>query len=349
MAETLTELGNTEVLEPAERLVLAQLWKRVHGRGGDKAEEGRAHLTMALMRLNKLWEAIEFQPSILRGQTLGGRTRDLRTLIDVLASCSPFSAEAFLPTRAALCRALLMAKLNFIRLLGVVAREFLVEDEELPELKRAIECIQTSAVCDVMAEDLLRMVTSDETQTRDLRRRATRVLVQMWEYRACEVIDHLFPVLDSAWQAKTHITITYGTLFGASELVSLLSEGCDPLFIECFSRDDVTPGEELALQEFVFNVPYERLQKIQRHMERNGPTSLDASAVASILQIPQTQLRVRTCTCEDMIFTFRERQALASHRQAFDLEGPKRTAEGCLMIFLLGRTSDADIMSCEIA
>jgi len=347
MVETLNELGSTEALEPVEREVLARLWERVCAQEESKVEEGRAHLMLALARLDKLWEAIELQPSVLRGQTIGCRTRDLRTLIDVLASCSPFSAEAFLPTRAALCRALLTAKLNFCRMLGVLARELLAEDEELPLLSKEIERIQTSAVCDVMAEDLLRMITSDETLTRDLRRRATRVLVQMWEYRACEVVHHLFPVLDSAWQAKTHITIDYGYLCGVAELLTLLSEGCDPLFIDCFSRDDVAECEELALQEFVFNVPYEQLQKIQRHMERNGPTALDASAVASILQIPQTQLRVRTSTCEDMIYTFRERQALASHRQAFDLEGPKRTAEGHLMIFLLRQKDDIDIIACD--
>lgn len=347
MAAAITDLGDTSVLEASERAVLARLWAALQDHSEAAATEGRAHLVMALARLYKLWEALELQPSILRGQTIGALYRDLRSLIDVLASCSPLSAEAFLPTRAALCRAFLMAKLNFCRLLGHVARELLGDDPVLPELLADIERIQTSAVCDVLAEDLLRMITADETLTRPIRRRATRVLVQMWEYRACEVVDRLFPVLDSVWQAKTHVTINYGSLVGASELLSMLSEGCDPVFIECFSRDGVTEDEELALREFVFNVPYEQYQKIQDHMTRNGSTSVDAPDVASILHVPVARLRVRTSTCEGMIFTFRERQTLAAHRRAFDLPGPKRTAEQYLAIFLLGQTSDADIIACE--
>lgn len=336
-----------DLLEPDEREVLARLWERLDTQEPERAGEGQAHVAAALERLGKLWEAIEAQPSILRSQTLGDRHRNLRSLIDVLASCSPYSAEAFLPTRAVLARAFLMAKLNFCRLLGVVIDEMVSGDPQTPRLVAEIERIQTSAVCDVMAEDLLRMIASDVTQTRRVRRRATRVLVQMWESSACVVVDRLFPVLDSAWQAKTHITINYGTLAGATELLSMLSKGCDPLFVESFSREDVSEDEEFALQEFVFNVPYEQLQTIQNHMAQYGSSSVDARAVASILNIPMDQLRVRTRTCEGMIFTFRERQSLASHRRAFDLPGPKRTAEQYLMTFLLEQVDDVDIMACE--
>lgn len=261
---------HSSVLGPIERGVLAHVWERLNAQTPVKAAEGRAHLSSSLDRLEVLWATVEMQPSILRGQTLGGLYRDLRSLIDVLASCSAFSAEAFLPTRAALCRAFLMSKLNFCRLLAIIARELLSGDREQAQLLEQIERIQTSAVCDVMAEDLMRMIVSDETLCRDVRRRAARVLVQMWEYSTDDVVSSLFPVLDSAWQAKTHVVISYGALSGVTELLTMMGEGCDPIFVECFLRDDVSEDEEFALQEFVFNIPYERLQQIQHHIDRKS-------------------------------------------------------------------------------
>lgn len=336
------------VLEPAEQEAMATIWRRLDDVSGPRGEEGKNHIAAALVRLEKLWDAIEVHPSILRGQTLGARHRDLRSLVDTLSLASPYTVEVFLPTRASLCRTFLQAKLNFCRLLGLVASELLAGDPEEEAIARGVERVRTSAVCSIMAEDLLRMISADEGQEKEVRRKATRVLVQMWEYRACIVVPRLFPVLDSVWQAKAHVTISYGTLAGFSEVLGMLSEGCDPVFIDCFSRDEVGEDEELSLQEFVFNVSYEHLQQIQEHMCETKSSTVDATTVAKILEVPVDDLKVQTCTCEDMIFTFREREAMAAHRRAFDLPGPKRTAEQYLMTYLLELTGDGDIEACEV-
>lgn len=326
---------------------MTKILARLLSRGGDTAEEGKRHLTWALIRLEKIWEALEVHPSILRGQTLGARHRDLISMIETLSSCHPYSTEVFIPTRGALARTFLHAKLNFCRLLGLIVAEMLEGDQMAQELKVGIERIQTSAVCNIMAEDLLRLIVSDQSSSPVIRRRATWVLIQMWEDRACQVVPRFFPVLDSVWQAKSHLTISYGTLSGASELLSMLSQGCDPAFIESFSGDEVSDEEEYALQEFVFNFNYEQLQQIQRYMAETGRTSVDAAQVASMLQIPAHDLHIQTCTCEEMIFTFRERQGMASHRRALDLPGPKRTAEEYLLTYLLAQAGDIENQDCD--
>jgi hypothetical protein len=160
-------------------------------------------------------------------------------------------------------------------------------------------------------------------------------------------VRHFFPVLDSVWQAKSHITVTYGTLSGVSELLSMLSAGCDPVFVDCFSGDETPDEEEYALQEFVFNFSYEQLQQLQRFMETTGASSVDSLMVASILEIPITDLHVRTCTCEAMIFTFRERQMMANNRRAVGLPGPTKTAEEYLMIYLLEEAGDIETLACR--
>jgi hypothetical protein len=335
------------VLEPAELAVVDQLRRRLRARGTPLAEEGRVALTEVLVRLQKIWEAIDVQASILRGQSLGQRHRDVMSLVETLSSCHPYSTEAFLPTRGALVRAFLHAKLNFCRFLGLLISEVLADDPDAVALSASIDRIQTSAVCTIMAEDLLRVIASDLGLSPELRRRATWVLVQTWEDRACQVVPRFFPVLDSVWQAKARVTVSYGTLSGISELVEILSEGCDPAFLECFSRDDVSDDQALALKEFVFNASYEQLEEVQRAMTEQGRSAVGAAGVASILKIPAGQLHVRTCTCEEMIFTFRERQAMANHRRVLDLPGPKRTAEEYLMISLLEAADEVESTVCH--
>lgn len=335
------------VLEPAEEELLTKLLARLAAKGGAALQEGNDHLTWALIRLEKIWESIQVHPSILRGQTLGARHRDLESLVETLSSCHPYSTEVFIPTRGTLVRAFLHAKLNFCRLLGLIFAEMLADDQMATELKLSIERVQTSAVCNIMAEDLLRMIASDQNLTPVVRRRATWVLVQVWEDRACRVVNQFFPVLDSVWQAKSHITINYGTLSGASELLTMLSIGCDPVFVDCFSVDETTDEQEFALQEFVFNFSYEQLQQLQQTMETTGTTNVDAHKVASILEIPVQELHVQTCTCEEMIFTFRERQLMANNRRAVGLPGPTKTAEEYLMIYLLEAAGDVEHTACD--
>lgn len=337
------------VLEPAEEAVVIQVWNRLAAREDEIGEEGKAALFMALVRLEKVWEAIEAHPSILRGQTLGARHRDVRSLIETLSTCHPYSTEAFLPTRGALCRAFLHGKLNFCRFLGLLRSEILYDDPEAETLRRPIERVQTSAVCNVMAEDILRLIASDHDLPVEIRRRATWVLVQMWEGRTCHVVPQFFPVLDSVWQAKTSVTVSYGTLSGASEILDMIAEGCDPTFLDCFALDTVSDDEVYALQEFMFNFSYEHLQQLQAYMVETGKTTLGAGRVASILKLPAESLHIKTCTCEEMIFSFRERQSMANHRRALDLAGPKLTAEAYLMVHLLEQAGDVEstMYTCE--
>jgi hypothetical protein len=338
--------GAGSVLEPAEEVVVAAIRARLAARGDAAAGQGAAHVEWAVQRLVKIWEAVVAHPSTAGEQTLGARHRDVGSLIDTLSACSPWAAEVFVPTRGTLVRAFLQAKLNFCRLLAVVVDETLAADPARPGLDAAIDRVQISAVCTIIAEDLLRLVTGDAAEGQDVRRRAAWVLAQMWEDRVCRIVPQLVPVLDSVWQAKSRVAISYGTLSGAGELLALLAAGCDPVFVEAFSGDAVPDDAEYALQELVFNFTHEQLRRLQDHMATTGRTALDRADVASVLDIPAERLRVRTCTCEEMIFTFRERQVMAGHRLALGLPGPKRTAEQCLLVYLLERATDADLSEC---
>jgi len=184
-------------------------------------------------------------------------------------------------------------------------------------------------------------IASDLKLDLDLRRKATYVLADLWEHRTSRSVRDLSPLLDSIWVAKTRTTISYGTLTGTTEILSLMREGCDPAVIDYFTGDHIAEEERQAWTELVFNATFEELETMRCFMERNQRNVLGASDVAQIFNVPEDRLHQTIATPVDMFHTFRERQVNAYHRQIHNLAGPRKTAEEYLMIFYLSQNEVA--------
>jgi len=76
---------------------------------------------------------------------------------------------------------------------------------------------------------------------------------------------------------------------------------------------------------------------MRRYMQEQGRHALDAESVARLFDVKLDRLHTTTGTPQDMFFTFRERENWAIHRRLRKLDGPKRTAEEYVMVFVLGR------------
>ncbi len=123
-------------------------------------------------------------------------------------------------------------------------------------------------------------------------------------------------------------------------MLTLAKEGCDPEFIDYFSRNDISDNEIWALEEFLFNATYEELSYMRKIMKDEGLNVLKDEDVARMFSVPLTRLHTKSTTPEDMIYTFRERQIMARHRVLRDLPGPKRTAEAYVMLYYLDHIYD---------
>lgn len=330
-----------QVLEPEEVVLAGKILSFLDGVDSDESKRDAAHLRDAMDLLVRLRKVATSYTSIIRSHSVAGELRDVHTLANAICRSDPYSIEAFMPTRAVVGRSYLVAKFNFFRLLVRICRHYMPDDQKRRELMDELGYYVRGSVTSIIAEDVLVSIASDDGQDMELRRKAIYLLADLWEHRTLRSVNDFFPLLCSVWDAKARVTVSYGTLAGTSELLTLMREGCDPAVIEHFTSDQISEDERQALMELVFNATYEELETMRRYMERNRMNLLGPDDVAQIFNVPLSKLHQTTATAEDMFFTFRERQVIAYQRKIKDLSGPKKTAEEYLMIYYLQQTDIA--------
>lgn len=333
------EVNFRDVLDPREALAVEHVLACMPDTQG--GQDGIAYIREGLVRLRALWNAVDSFPRIQECQTLGSRRRDLNTMLDTFSESEPYTMEAFLPTRAALARSYGMAKFNFCRMVSYVVQDHLPDCEETVELALEVASAGRSAAAAVIAEDVLRSIACDTNLDAALRRRATRILAALWDQRATRSMTDFAPLLDSAWRAKANVRIAYGTLVGMSELFQMLNSGLDSEFVDYFASDGVTPDQFAAFEEFLFNATHEQLKMMRAFMKESGQNSLDSTEVARLFGVEPGTLHTTTVRAQDMFFTFREREMWARFRRLSGQEGPKKTAEEYVMIYVIGRLNPA--------
>ncbi|RME27291.1 MAG: hypothetical protein D6806_04865 [Deltaproteobacteria bacterium] len=332
-------MAGSDIFEPEEIVLAGKVLALLAGEGTDEAQASSDHLVKVMDQLARLRDVVTSYVSVVKPHKVAGQQRDLHTLVEAICKSNPYTIEAIIPTRAVVGRAYMVAKFNFLRLLGRVVRHHVVEKEARKELISEIDYFVRQAVATIIAEDILISIAGDEKLELDLRRKATFVLADLWEHRTSKPVREFFPVLSSVWEAKSRFTISYGTLSGTSEMLALMREGCHSAAIDYFTSESLTSEEREALIELVFNATYEELETMRRYMAENGLQVLSPEDVARLFNVPLSRLHRTISSPKDMFFTFRERQVNAYHRLVHNLPGPKKTAEEYLMIYLL-RNSD---------
>ncbi|HUU02087.1 MAG TPA: hypothetical protein VM425_11635 [Myxococcota bacterium] len=324
-----------QVFEPEEIVLAGRVLAELAGEGSEEAAASAEHLRMVMDQLVRLRQVVTSYASVVEPHVVAGQHRDVHTLAEAICRSNPYNIEAIIPTRAVVGRAYLVARFNFLRLLGRVAKHHMPDNRDRDELIENISRFVRQAVTTIIAEDILISIAGDCNLRLELRRKATFVLADLWERRTARPVREFFPVLISVWEAKSRSAISYGTLSGTSELLELIREGCDPAAIDYFTSDNLSNEEQQALFEMVFNATFEELETMHRYMEHNRKDVLGPSEVAQLFNVPLSDLHQTVENPKDMFFTFRERQVNAYHRLIHNLTGPKKTAEEYLMIFLL--------------
>lgn len=320
-----------------ERHIIGQLLDSLGGLDENKAATYTALVQEAMARLEDLWHTITRFPSCIQSGHLDLPERNADSLVDALLKSDPYTVEIRMPTRAALGQAFSRAKFNFWRLLLRLADLTTEQGPINGDMTEKLKSHEADSLGIILAEEILRSVAMDRGVDREARRRATLLLVRLWEDRVTGTLEKFIPFLASAWTAKSRIKVLYGTMAGTVEMLSLCNEGCDAGFINYFSRPEISENEIAALEEFLFNATTEEISRMRRTMLEQGLKVIKGEDVARIFDVPMTVLHTRATTPEDMLYTFRLREIMARHRQLRDLPGPKRTAEAYVMIYYLGQ------------
>lgn len=296
------------------------------------SEQLLAAVAQRIAWLERLGATIAQLPSLFTVEMLGERRRDLDSLVDLISSSNLSNFQMFLPTRALMASTLVLAEVNFYRLLRLVCLEAVPGEERTAELARMdrllCQCIYTR-----LAEEVLKHIASDGRVRRDVREQAVRALARIWEHNAYRVQD-FFPVLQATWDARRRVPATLGTLMGTTEMFGLLREGCDPAFVQYLVRPELSEDEAAAFREFLFGARTEQLHLWEAELAASGRSCLSHRDVADTSVIVDPH-RSRRDPASAMFEFFLSRHLQAGARRLADLPGPQRTAEEYVMLHYL--------------
>ena len=135
---------------------------------------------------------------------------------------------------------------------------------------------------------------------------------------------------------------------GTSGIVQLLFEDCHELFVGFFGRHTHDSEQRQAFEEFLFDLPFESLERVRRLMREDGNTCVGPREVERYLGFGEGKLRPLVGGGKALYVSFRRRRVKAQYRASMGVPGPKRTAEAYILEALLleeesrtGRPPDA--------
>jgi hypothetical protein len=279
-------------------------------------------------------ELLERQRPLRRPTALGNIARNEQTLIDHLCTLDGLSGDLELPLKATLSRTYLLTKINFLR--GFVkATSALTDNPGAPRMTHELREEVAQSIYTLLAEELLLALLRKPDITRRIKQRAADQLITIWDDAALE-IDDFAPLLESAWHARNRINSAYGTLLGATETFRLVTEDCSPEVLEFFGRDGMSHDETCAFEEFLFNMTAEELETLRVAMQLQGINAASPAWAAEILGRQIEELE-HSHEIDPMALyrSYQRRQLAADFRLMSGSPGPRRTAEGYLMVYLL--------------
>jgi hypothetical protein len=279
-------------------------------------------------------EVLDRQRPLRRPTALGGEARTESTLIEHLCTLDGLSGDLALPLKATLSRTYLLTKINFLR--GFVkATSALGPNAGADKMTHELREEVAQSIYTLLAEELFLALLRKPDVTRRTKQRAADQLITIWDDAALE-IDDFAPLLESAWHARNRINAQYGTLLGATETFRLVTEDCSPEVLDFFGRDGMSDDESQAFEEFLFNMTSEELATLRRAMQQQHLGTVTSAWAAEILGRPIEDLE-HSHEVDPMALyrSYQRRQLAADFRLMSNAPGPRRTAEGYLMVYLL--------------
>ena len=279
-------------------------------------------------------ELLDRQRPLRRPTALGGENRDEQTLIEHLCTIDGLSGDLALPLKATLSRTHLLTKINFLR--GFVKATAAISDvPSAAQMTHELREEVAQSIYTLLAEELFLALLRKPDVARRTKQRAADQLITIWDDAALE-IDDFAPLLESAWHARNRINSAYGTLLGATETFRLVTEDCNPEVLEFFGRDGMSADEAAAFEEFLFNMTSEELATLRRAMQQHHVGSASPAWAAEVLGRQIEELE-HSHEIDPMALyrSYQRRQLAADFRLMSGAPGPRRTAEGYLMVYLL--------------
>jgi hypothetical protein len=262
------------------------------------------------------------------------RARNLETLTAKLIN-QGIEEVVNLPVKASLGRSFTVSKLH---LYG-----FLLKIQVLSVYRSEVLDCYHAILFSLMAEDLYISIISDSSGKESWTRRATRDLVVMWEERSNAQATSFAPLLQQLWDVRHTLAPTLGTLMGTVELLKL-SFRLPTVWHDFLEERGGDEEVVWALDEFLFSLSYEQLSTLERLMEEQSLGAVSRSEATELLSLRASQ-RLEGSSEDELSAirlyrSFLRRNGLARLRRDGDRQGPHRTLEQQLLLYLWTHSED---------
>lgn len=285
-------------------------------------------------RLGWLARLAQSYPSLWNWNVLGKRMRTDESLVRELMRLDWASSELDLPTKAAVGNAFLVAKVQLFRSL-LLALEACA-DEQTSSLATQVQQELDQAVYTLLGEEVLLNIVQAEETDDAVKRRAARVLVGVWDRPALTEVTEFSPALEALWFARNRVEVQLGTLMGVTEFFRLAQQNVPEEFVAFFTREDRSPAEQAAFEEFLFGLLYEDIERLRAEMRARGIGCIDATFAREVLG-PDAVKCIGGGDSLALFRSYRRRALACAFRRMSRAPGPRRAAEAYLMEALLAR------------
>lgn len=280
--------------------------------------------------LERLTRNIAHFPSLLERQEPLFENRDRYTLLEGLLAQHGNDKTLHIPTKALLGKGFLVAKFHLFMTLSQLSVKYEFPRHEIQEYKNTALTLMFT----VMAEDVYISLLDNTDISVDLRQQIANALIILWEHRSDQNVADMAPVLSAVWQARRKIAPVFGTMVGTSELL-LLSMEMDNAWIDFISQKAGVSEIAMALEEFLFGLPYEDIQRLKKILKDKGIHAIGRQEVASLLGITPETPDDDSTDPRQLYLNYSVRRDNAKARVRMNLPGPHHTLEDHYMQFIL--------------
>jgi hypothetical protein len=276
--------------------------------------------------LKSLGEAVALYPSARDIQLLRGIFRDGDQLVDSLCAFSSFSARLLhIPTRVVAFRSLLVAKFHAFSLFSMLTR-----GQDL--FFHRLRSIAFSVVCTLMAEEVYISCLEDPSFPRSVKNSLADDLVSLWDSGTDLRATRHLPALTALWIARESAPPTFGTMNGTSEVLRITMD-LEKDWRDFLVGEAANEETKWALEEFLFGLSYEEIQKVRSRLIRFGISAVNSDEIRSYLGSKPAFSIVKDAEPRTIYDFFVERREAANFRKRVSLPGPRHTLEGLYLIY----------------
>ena len=309
-----TSVFSTGLTEAENRLADdIEAWLRETGSGDCGLVRER------FLHLRSLGSAVFAYPSIRDTQFLKGIIRDEGQLIESLLAFSSPSRLLYIPSKVVAMRSFLVAKYHAFSLLS-----YLTADRE--DFSTQIRTVIFSIISTLMTEAVYFSCLEDPGFSHTTKANLADDLIALWDSGVdLRGIRHL-SALSSLWHAREAAPPSFGTMDGTTELLRITID-LEEDWREFLMKEASNNQTRWALEEFLFGLSWEEIQKVRSRLTGFGIAAVDYDEIRSYLDSKPSYSVVNASDLRAFYDFFIERRDACILRKRIAAPGPRHTLE----------------------